>query len=619
MEMSARNAQHSSKMATRSGTSTSDNQKGPYNWPDIKSSRKSSHSKTPKPHIKSLSETIQDSAGKSIVDKSDMPMHNISHTSHISHTLCNESNTETSTEQIHKSTDIPASSDSLNNQSQLGQPYPNDVSGTPGSVNLPPSPIAPLLPPGNLNTSVLADAINKMHATMITNQTLLAEKMEGRFSSLEIQLSNLHEKYEKQEASFRSLTQGMAKQSDLERLEGSITNMASQADEKFFSIDQELESLRTLVTGLQTENMRLSHRLHFIEEKQSFNDIKAKQHLLTIEGLIDDKDTDPKIQVIQKLNNEADAGLEEDDIVSARRMGKAMKARRSRNILLVTRDDNARDKILQCRGKLTVEIPNTSIWINEDVPANYRRRKSMLRDLVKVANAKKYRAKIDQGGVSINGKLYLPHQFELLPVGIRPQDIMCKRTLNDGLAFASEWAPLSNMYRTNIMFDGVLYGSAEQGYQHRKALFENKDDLAEMILISSDPYECKKIGIEVGESPEWEAISESTMNDIVSAKFQQNSKIADYLCDTEDSPLYEATHDEFWGIGLPIHSQDAIDEKGKGQNKLGNILMALRQTLLAAQSTGSDCTTSRASLHPAAPESGHTSTPKELSQETGVL
>lgn len=123
-------------------------------------------------------------------------------------------------------------------------------------------------------------------------------------------------------------------------------------------------------------------------------------------------------------------------------MGKAMKSKRSRNISFTVLDDTVRDKILKCQGKLSVEIPNTPIWINEDVLANYRRRKSMLRDIVKVATAKKYRAKIDQGGVNINGKLYLPHQFDCLPVGIRPQDIMCKTTVNDGLAFASKWAQL---------------------------------------------------------------------------------------------------------------------------------------------------------------------------------
>lgn len=216
-----------------------------------------------------------------------------------------------------------------------------------------------------------------MHATMISNHSDLAEKMENRFTTLETRISTLHEKYEKQENSFHSLSSKMVKQPDLDRVEGIINNIASQADEKFLSVEQELEALRNAVSGLQTENARLQRRIHLVEEKQSLSDIKAKRFYLTIEGLIDDSDISPKDQVIQKLNKEADAGLEQEDIVSARRMGRAMKAKRSRNIALAIRDDEACDKILKCRGKLSVEIPNTPIWINEDIPASCRRRKSM--------------------------------------------------------------------------------------------------------------------------------------------------------------------------------------------------------------------------------------------------
>lgn len=108
-----------------------------------------------------------------------------------------------------------------------------------------------------------------------------------------------------------------------------------------------------------------------------------------------------------------------------------------------------------------------------------------------------------------------------------------------------------------------------------------------------------KIGVEVGESAEWEATSESIMTDIDAAKFQQNGKLEEYLCNTENSPLFEATHDEFWGIGLSIRAKDTIEEKGKGQKKLGLILMALRQTYLDAQSTASECTVSQTNLHSA--------------------
>lgn len=156
----------------------------------------------------------------------------------------------------------------------------------------------------------------------------------------------------------------MANQSDLDRIEGTMDHIASQADAKYFSVEQELESLRNMVTGLQTENTRLGKQIHFVEEKQNFSDIKAKRLFLTIEGLADVTDINAKDQDVQKMNTEAEARLVDEDIISARRLGKTTKAKRSRNISLIVCGDAAQDKILKCRGKLSIEIPNTPIWIN---------------------------------------------------------------------------------------------------------------------------------------------------------------------------------------------------------------------------------------------------------------
>lgn len=131
---------------------------------------------------------------------------------------------------------------------------------------------------------------------MISNHAHLTEKMENRFTLLDSRITTLHEKYEKQETSFRSLSHNMAKQTDLDRVEGTINNIASQADAKFFSVEQELESLRNAVSGLQMDNIRLQRRNHLLEEKQNFNDIKAKRFSLTNEGLADVTDTSPKNQ-----------------------------------------------------------------------------------------------------------------------------------------------------------------------------------------------------------------------------------------------------------------------------------------------------------------------------------
>lgn len=210
--------------------------------------------------------------------------------------------------------------------------------------------------------------------------------------------------------------------------------------------------------------------------------------------MLESKDKDQKDLIIEKLNHDAEVNLAEGDILSAKRTGKVTKYRKNRPISLLVKDEEACDKVLKACGKLTPEIINTSIWINEEIPQTYRRRKAMLRDLVKMAQAQKYKAKIDQGGINLDGKLYLPHQLHNLPEGLQPKDACSKVTDDGGLAFASEWSPFSNPYRTNFTHHGIWFNSVEQCYQYHKANAEGHEDTAELILSLTDPYQCKKEG-----------------------------------------------------------------------------------------------------------------------------
>lgn len=228
-----------------------------------------------------------------------------------------------------------------------------------------------------------------------------------------------------------------------------------------------------------------------------------------------------------------DVNLLVDDIVSAKRMGKITKFRKNRPISIQVKGEEARDKILKSRGKLKQEIVNTPIWINEELPQTYRRRKAMLRDLVKLAQARKYKAKIDQGGINLDGKLYLPHQFQNLREGLQPKDACSRATEDGGLAFVSEWSPFSNLYRTNFIYHGIWFNSVEQCYQFRKSNAEGHEDTAELILSLTDPYQCKKEGKLHKESKEWEKVCEYEMSKIVAAKFHQNEGIMETLMEIE--------------------------------------------------------------------------------------
>lgn len=45
---------------------------------------------------------------------------------------------------------------------------------------------------------------------------------------------------------------------------------------------------------------------------------------------------------------------------------------------------------------------------------------------------------------------------------------------------------------------------------------------------------------------------------------------------TKDAPLYEATKGEYWGIDSVINAKETHKELGRGKNRFGLTLMALR-------------------------------------------
>jgi len=69
---------------------------------------------------------------------------------------------------------------------------------------------------------------------------------------------------------------------------------------------------------------------------------------------------------------------------------------------------------------------------------------------------------------------------------------------------------------------------------------------------------------------DWDKIKDSIMYDIVLAKFTQNEKPRKLLLSTEEKEIVEnSPYDSYWGCG----------RDKKGQNKLGKILMRVRDDL----------------------------------------
>ena len=132
--------------------------------------------------------------------------------------------------------------------------------------------------------------------------------------------------------------------------------------------------------------------------------------------------------------------------------------------------------------------------------------------------------------------------------------------------FIDAYAFLSNFYHSPVKYRNLIYLNAEAAFQAQKESCEkDKEQYTRM-----NPAQAKLVGRNCNLREDWEEIKEQTMYEIVKAKFTQNEALARFLLATGNAYLEEGNwwHDTTWGVC-----------NGVGQNKLGKILMRVREEL----------------------------------------
>lgn len=130
--------------------------------------------------------------------------------------------------------------------------------------------------------------------------------------------------------------------------------------------------------------------------------------------------------------------------------------------------------------------------------------------------------------------------------------------------FKGEYAFLNNFYLCSVEYKGVVYSNNEAAFQAQKTL----DEKLKKQFENLGPVEARNLGKSIKLRKDWEEIKDQTMYEICAAKFEQNPNLMDLLVLTGKRPLEEGNHwnDRYWGT-----------VNGVGQNKLGKILMDIRE------------------------------------------
>lgn len=144
----------------------------------------------------------------------------------------------------------------------------------------------------------------------------------------------------------------------------------------------------------------------------------------------------------------------------------------------------------------------------------------------------------------------------------------------------------SNFAKYKVEYNGKTYFHSEGAYQAQK--FPDNPEIQEEICLMESPFKAAKMGRDKSlpirkdwdkddlfpEPPAILKVKDRIMYEIVLAKFQQHPDIAAQLIDSGDAYIVEDTShaeppDNYWGETSP----------GVGQNRLGHILMRVREEL----------------------------------------
>lgn len=132
--------------------------------------------------------------------------------------------------------------------------------------------------------------------------------------------------------------------------------------------------------------------------------------------------------------------------------------------------------------------------------------------------------------------------------------------------FRDEYYFLSNFYLCPVEYEGQIFNCVESAFQAAKTLDKGEREK----FTDMAPTKAKHAGRRVALRSDWETVKVDIMHELIRDKFTRNPELAEMLKATGDEDLIEGNNwnDRFWGVS-----------KGKGQNHLGKILMAVRDEI----------------------------------------
>ena len=294
-----------------------------------------------------------------------------------------------------------------------------------------------------------------------------------------------------------------------------------------------------------------------------------------LEGLAESENENLEQKYIYCLQEHFNIKTASSDIDKIHRFGRSVGGK-PRPIIIRYITHSARDSVLYAARELRNKPPN--LFINEHLPPEVKAQRAELRTVsIQARKAGANNVKLTGDKLTINGKTYTYENIDMVPAEYSLQEARTVRVNTETTAFYSKHSYLSNFYPAPFI-DNVQYNSVEQLYQRRKLEAAGRTDLLPKLMQECDCFKMKHLGdaIRVPHVSDWLQNRDQIMQNVVYEKFKQNEHLMMKLKTTQGT-LVEATWgDTYWGAGVGLSSDKLRTNTWTGQNKLGRILMTIR-------------------------------------------
>lgn len=329
----------------------------------------------------------------------------------------------------------------------------------------------------------------------------------------------------------------------------------------------------------QQQNRRIEVQLNDIANRQRICNIR-------LDGKDEEQNENLRGHILEMAEAMGVANMKAHDIQAIYRLGKLKPTRAGvrqmpRTIMITFVNEKVRNNFYYARANLKHLQDYRGTFLNDDVTAMTRRQRDDYRAVAALARSDGREVRVHTDGLVIDNHKYLLTDPLSLPA---KYGLEKAKTIEEGgeIYFASESSCLSNFAPAPIVEGDTVFATSEHYYQAAKCSHLNEPEKRAQIISAPTPLEAKKIADTVTETPEWRDMRMGVMERAICLKFDQNPTLATKLLATGDLRLNEATHNDFFGIGMTLLAKGIKEKSYRGANKLGEILANKRAGLRLA-------------------------------------